>query len=164
MPPFLRKTSSTSARSFDSLISIPIDFILPCTRLPGKILHPLFRASKKTPCILHTVPFRLFFLLKVILKFLFKCFDIVRMGFHNRIRVSGDHQDTHQGFRIKDRRFTIFTNSSTLSTSSNFNGNEIIFSASFLLFGLFFMILNSFFYFLQNRSKAYTISLFCCFF
>ena len=43
-----------------------------------------------------------FFLLKVILKFLFKCFDIVRMGFHNRIRVSGDHQDTHQGFRIKD--------------------------------------------------------------
>ena len=24
------------------------------------------------------------------------------MGFYNRIRISGDHQDTHQGFRIKD--------------------------------------------------------------
>ena len=45
-----------------------------------------------------------------------------------------------------------------------FNGKEIIFSASFLLFSLLFMILNSFFYFLQNRSKTYTISLFCCFF
>ena len=38
------------------------------------------------------------------------CFDIVRMGFHNRIRVSGDHQDTHQGFRIKDASSYFYVN------------------------------------------------------
>ena len=77
---------------------------------PRQDASPAFSRIKKDTMRLTHSAFPTFFLLKVILKFLFKRFDIVRMSFHYRIRIAGDHQDAHQGFRIKDASSYFYVN------------------------------------------------------